>query len=487
MPIIPTSQSQRIREIQDIFWRSLDESLDELDDLIAQRARLSMAKIRASGYSKSVIRRETKKITSATNGSTERLLASQIEAAALYAQRAADVIRAWQISGRLRDGVEHLTVSDSALARARLPGASAIDAEASLARIKIAPLRSQAEIDKALLEYGSKKAVQRQGTVSTPGTRAMAKLRKARLVRSSPEIGLSARLHGSAALNVDLTNNAVSTAIREASNMNKAGRDIVNLLNSEGSQLSVNRKLTTPLMRLKRAGRKLQLLSVNKADPDALKAATEAYNKEFAKIRKIAASRVDARGGYIELVQKVQKGVTRSYRGLGVKKKAFQEATEAQIGRWVAKRQAELTDKALTRWLDEKQAYHAERISETETAGAYRAREYQQHANKLYIVGFWWRRNPGMLSLDRKRQKDIFRVRRSRRAGRKAKRRTKGAPCRVCPSLADLRFPVEYARDYPRGAHPHCRCWYEWIYDTSRRDAMPITQGDLDWYESLPD
>jgi hypothetical protein len=457
MPVIPQAQSARIREIQDIFWRSLDESLDELDELIAHRARISMRKIRKSGYSRSTIRRETRKITSATNDSTARLIASQVEAAALYAQRAADVIRAWQISGRLKEGVEHLTVSDSALARARLPGASAIDAEAATARIKITPLKTRAEVNKALAQYGSKNAAQRQGPISTPGTRAMAKLRKAKLVRSSPEIGLSTRLHGSAALNVDLTNNAVNTAIREASNMNKAGRDIIRAVQKGGEQISVNRRLTKPLVRLRRAGRRLQKLSVNKSDPDALKAATKAFDKEFRKIRSIASELVDARGGYQEFIQIIEK---QGVQGM---------------------------DKALNRWLDEKQAFHSERIAETETAGAYRAREYQQHANKPYIVGFWWRRNPGMARLDMRRRKDIRRVRRSRRGGKNSKRKVKGQPCRVCPSLADLRFPVEYAREYPRGAHPNCRCWYEWIYDTSKRDAMPITQDDLDWYEALPE
>ena len=284
----------------------------------------------------------------------------------------------------------------------------------------------------------------------------MAKLRKAKLVRSSPEIGLSTRLHGSAALNVDLTNQAVGTAIREASNMNKAGRDIIRTVQQGGNQISVNRRLTKPLMRLKRAGRKLQLLSVNKGDPDALKAATKAFDKEFRKIRGIASKLVDSRGGYQEMIQIIEK---QGVRGM---------------------------DKALGRWLDEKQASHAERIAETETAGAYRAREYEQHANKPYIVGFWWRRNPGMVSLDNKRRNDISHARKNRRRGRNGKRKTKGRPCRVCPALADLRFPVEYARDYPRGAHPNCRCWYEWIYDTAKRDAMPITAEDVAWFESLP-
>ena len=455
MPIIPTAQSARIREINDTFWRALDDSLDDLDDLIARRSRAAMAKIRKSNFNPVVIKRETKRITAGTNDATARLIAQQIEAAALYAQRAADVIRAWQIGGRLAEGVEHLTVSDSALARSRLPGAAAIDAEAAVARIKIAPLRTPTEVRKALAEFGSAKVAQRQGPVTTPGTRAMAKLRKAGLVKSSPEIGLSTRLHGSAALNTKATEHAVGTAIREASNMNKAGRDIIRAVQRGGGQIGVNRRLTGPLMRLRRAGRRLQQLSVNKSDPDALKAATRAFDAEFRKIRKVAAELVDSRGGYQEMIQIIEK---QGVRGM---------------------------DKALSRWLDEKQVYHAERIAESEVNGAYRAREYQQHANKPYIDGAWWRRNPGMLSLDTARKKDIARVRRARRRGRSAKRKKKGAPCRICPSLADLFFPMSYVRDYARGAHPNCRCWWEYRYSTAARDRMPVTQADVDWYEGL--
>jgi hypothetical protein len=457
MPVIPAAQSARIREINETFWGALDDSLDDLDDLIAQRARVAMKKIRDSNFSRRVIRRETRKITSATNDTVMRAVAQQVEAAALYAQRAADTVRAWEISGRLREGVEHLTVSDSALARARRPGAAAVDAQAVTARIKLSSLRTQKEIQTNLREYGSRKAAQRQGRVTTPGTRVMARLRKAGLIRSSRDVGLSTRLHGSAALNTDTTNNAVNTAIREASSMNKAARDVTRAVQQGGDQLSVNRRLTKPLRRLRRAGRRLQSLSVNQADENALKEATKAFDAEFARVRKAASTLVDQRGGYAEFIQIVKK---RGVAGM---------------------------DQALSRWLDEKQAYHAERTVETETAGAYRAREYEQHANKPYITGFWWRRNAGMLSLDKRRVKDIARVRRSRRAGRKSKRKVKGAPCRVCPALADNFFPVEYAREYPRGAHPHCRCWYEWVYDSGVLARQPITQDDLDWYEGLPD
>jgi len=197
-------------------------------------------------------------------------------------------------------------------------------------------------------------------------------------------------------------------------------------------------------------------LSINKSDPDALKAATKAFDAEFSKIRKVAAKLVDSRGGYQEMLQIIEK---QGVQGM---------------------------DKALSRWLDEKQASHAERIVETETSGAYRAREYEQHANKPYITGFYWRRNPGMASLDKKRKKDIGMSRRMRRGGKNGKRKTKGRPCNVCPSLADNFFPVEYARDYPRGAHPHCRCWYEWVYNTGARGDMPVTQDDLDWFDALP-
>ncbi|MFH1603552.1 MAG: hypothetical protein ABIH03_06570, partial [Pseudomonadota bacterium] len=331
------------------------------------------------------------------------------------------------------------------------------DAQASLARVKTSTLRTPQDVRRTLDEYGAKTIRQGYKGPATSGTRAVDKLRRLGLMRKSQEIGLSKRLHNSAALNIADTERAIGTAIREASNLNKAGRDLINVLNQAGTPLSANRKLTKPLQRLRDAGRKLQSLSVNQGDPDALKAATAEFDASFRRIKKIAASRVDSRGGYVELRQIIEK---RGVDGL---------------------------DKALDRWLDEKQAYHAERIVETETAAAYRAREIDQHSGKSYITGAYWRRNPGMVSLDKRRKKDIAQSRRTLRAGKRGKRKTKGRPCQVCPSLADQWFPVEFLRDYPRGAHPNCRCWFEWTYSSGGLSSAPLTQADLDWFESLPD
>ncbi|MEE9367205.1 MAG: hypothetical protein V3W44_10990 [Dehalococcoidales bacterium] len=466
MPTIPNAQSQRIQEINRVFWDALDESLDTLDDEIAANARKAMAKIRKSNYNPVTIKRETKRITGATDDATRSLLAAQVESAALYAQRAADTIRAWEISGRLAEGVEHLTVSESALARARLPGASAIDAEAALSRIKIAPLQSPAAQAKAFQDFGALQAPHVAGKV-TSGTKAMAKLRKARLVRKSREIGLSRRLHNSVALNKELTEKAVGQAIREASSMNKAGRDLVSALNAEGAPLAVNQKLTKPLTRLKKAARELQKLSVNQGDPDAMKAATKEFDKSYQQIKKITKQRVDARGTYAETAQKLDveadvarsmnlpSGKGRPYQILKKSKAEYERATKKQIKTWVDEERARRTDSALSRWLDNKQRDHAERITETESAGAYRSREGLQVVNKSYVKGFMWRRNASMLALDTRRKKDIARTKPKRKGGRRGKRKTKGAPCRICPQLADLYYQKSYYLEYPRGAHPN--------------------------------
>lgn len=455
--VIPRAQAVRIHEIQQLHFDALDDALDTLDEKIASRGRLAMQRIRTSNYSETVIRRETKKLLSHVDGTVMESVAMQIESAALYAQRAADVVRAWQIAGKLKDGQEHLSVSKSALLRARRPGVAVIDAEASLARIKISPLRSPAEIKKALKEFGAKTRLANYRGPKTKGMKVLEKLKKAKLIRNTPEIGLSRRLHGASSLNRKLTEKAVYQGIREASNINKAGRDLISELRKGGTELAKNQRLTKPLKRLKKAGRKLNLMSVNSSDTEALKKARKEWNSSFKQIERIAARNVDRRGGYAELT-----GIIRKQGSKGL-------------------------DKALSRWLEEKQAYHAERLVETETSAAYRAREYEQHANKPYIVGFWWRRSASMVKLDTRRKQDISRARSLRRRGKSGKRKTKGRPCTVCPSLADQRFPVEYAREYPRGAHPQCRCWYEWIYDENALANTPITQDDVDWYESLED
>jgi hypothetical protein len=458
MAYIPPETQRLINEVRQVNWDALDDAIDKLGGKISARAKLAMQKIRKSGFSASVIRKETKKLTTYANNRTYMAVGEQIEAAALYAQRAADVIRAWEIAGKLTEDPNRWEKTHAgALKRAQRPGVAGVDAEATLARIRLSELRTPAQARKAMNEFGSTVKRHTYKGPATTGTKVMDRLRKARLVRKSPEIGLSERLHGAAAQNIRDTNRAVNTAIREAKSMDKAGRDLISAIRKGGDDLAVNQRLTKPLQKLRRSARELQLLSINKGDEDALKAATQAFDKDFAAIRKVLGKRVDSRSGYRELVQIIDR------------------------------QGAKGTEKALNRWLDEKQRYQSERILETETNGAYRAREYEQHANKPYITGFWWRRSAAMIQIDRARKKDIFRVRRSRRAGRKTKRKKKGQPCRVCPQLADQFFPVEYAREFPRGAHPHCRCWYEWVYSKEGLKDQPITQADVDWYESLPD
>jgi hypothetical protein len=495
--LLPTEQAERIKEIRRLHWEGLDEALDTLDDDIAKRARIAMARIRKSGYKESVIKRETKRVTAHTADRTASIVAGQIESAAMYAQAANDVIRAWEISGRLKEGAEHLTVSDSALKRAREQGVSRVDAEAALARAKQASLRAPSEQRAARL--AAKAAPHTYKGPPTSGTKAMDRLVRAGLVKKSPEIGLSARLHGNAARNVELTEKAIGSAIREAKNMNRAGRDMINAVSQGGSDLAVKRKLTKPLLRLRKASRELQLLSVNKSDPDAMKAATKEFNASFKQIKSIAERRVDSRAGYRETVQRldVKEQLRRQaekygdkaqpYRILKVKKAAYEKATKKQIEEWITREQTGRMDKALNRWLDEKQSYHAQSIVETETSAAYRAREAAQQAGNPAVTGFWWRRSEGMLSLDAKRKKDLFRVRKARRRGKSSKRKTKGRPCTVCPTLADNWYPKSYAEEFPRGAHVLCRCWREWTYDRGKLSNAPITQADVDWYDSLPE
>jgi len=332
MPPLPPPQTELIAEIRELYFSGLDDALDTLDDRVAKRARIAMQRIRQSNYNASVIKRESRWMVQYTNDQTMALVADQIRYAALYAQRAADVARAYVVAGRIKDAGEHLSVSESAIARARMPGVSSIDAEAMLSRIKLAPLRTRKEVKKALEEYGAKQARATYTGPRTTGTKVMGKLRKVGLVRPSPEIGLSERLHGAAARNLREVEKAVGTAIREGSSLNKGARDLINTLNRAGDPLSIKREITKPMQRMRQAARDLQKLSVNQGDSQALRDATAAFDKEWAKFKRIVAKRVDQRAGYLEAKQKLDvegqlKTAKAPYRVLKVRKKAYEQAT----------------------------------------------------------------------------------------------------------------------------------------------------------------
>ena len=467
----PTTQLARMEEVRGLHLDALDESLDDLSDDLRARANRAISAIKRSGYSRSTILRETRAITKNTADKTAQHVAENIRSAALLADRSQDIIRAWVLAGRIQELPLDSTVTNAQIERARAFSSQVLvaDAEAALAREKRARLLTGEQQRKAFLEFGARSGY-RPTYQKTEGVEILLADRRAGNIKSSREIGLSRRLHGSAADNTKSTRRAMSRMIREGRDLDSAGRELIRELRRVGpmESLGSRQRLTKALRKMQRAGRNLAQLG----DGNAAAARAE-WRKQLNEIKRQAARLADSRGAYAEFIQTLEG--TRARVG---PVQARTLSTE-QLARKLDAARAKATDKALGRWLDEKQRHNAERIVRTETSAAYRAREYEKAAQKPYIVGFYWRLNRGA------RKKYVRRTKRRpiRRKGKKGGRKSRTC---VCESLADQRFPLEVAKDYPRGGHPNCNCWFEMIYDTGKLSRAPVSEQDLEFFDSLP-
>ncbi|MHC4619977.1 MAG: hypothetical protein ACYTEQ_19705 [Planctomycetota bacterium] len=459
-----------MEEVRGLHLDALDETLDDLSDDLSARSKKAIAAIKRSGYKRSVILRETDAITRNTNELAARNVAESIRDASFFADRSQEIIRAWTLAGRIQDLPLGSTVTNAQIERARAFSSRVLvaDAEAAFAREKRARLRTSAQQREAFAKYGARSGYQ-PTYAKTEGVEILLADRKAGNIKSSREIGLSRRLHGSAADNTRSTRKAMTRMIREGRDLDSAGRELIRELRRVGpnESLGQRQRLTKALRKMQRAGRRLAELG----DGDK-PAARREWRKQLDAIRRQAARLADKRGAYAEFIQKLEGTRPR------IGKVQARTLTPEQLARkWDAAR-AKATDKALGRWLDEKQRYNAERIVETETNAAYRAREYEQA--QPYITHFIWHLNRGARKAYVRRTKPRPIRRKGKKGGRKARR------C-VCESFDGQKFPIEVAKDYPRGGHPWCRCWYEYIYNTGKASRARVSDEDLAWFEGLPD
>ena len=98
---IPSDVAERVSAIRDAHLEALEDAAAAMDAEIGRAAADAIAKIKASGYSPAVIRRAADAMVGKSSDIARRVLAEQIQDAALYADRADEVMRAWEIRERL--------------------------------------------------------------------------------------------------------------------------------------------------------------------------------------------------------------------------------------------------------------------------------------------------------------------------------------------------------------------------------------------------
>jgi hypothetical protein len=230
----------------------------------------------------------------------------------------------------------------------------------------------------------------------------------------------------------EATKKSVARSLREYRNADLAGKDLVQTARRMGSELgdqaTVPKKLDTYMNSLKRL-RGSDTLPVR----EQLELAAES-RKARKDLEKYLTRIKDGRAGYREALQIIENQGT-----AGV-------------------------EKALERWISEKQRYHAERITRTEMAAQHRMRQINQWKREGRVIGVIWTLNGGS------RKSYVGRTP-VPKTGKSAGRRC------ACEANAGQLFTLEYAESHPRLGHPHCRCFWVPCYSQPVGAAAPANEA----------
>lgn len=384
---LPSEQRQRIAAIRAAQLRDISEAVDELDAKLGAEVRQVLKAIKRSGYRRSVILSQTALIVAKHTGRLRKTVAKQVEQAALYADRQADVIKAWRLAGKLAQRPDVPTPAQVRFAETQGRGG---------AQAALAPGDTITRKPPRPMTFAGDKA---------------AAAEKLPLGRHR----LSTTLHRSIAANTEEVRQEILRAVREAENLDSAGRSLIREVRRQSvGELGQGQRIPRLVKRLQRAG---AALAESGGDP----VAKRAWTKALARVGRYAETLKDQRGGYLELLQIIRK---KGPEGL---------------------------DKALTRWVQEKQRYNAERLIRSEAAAARRAQEAVRVGADRHIAHVIWRMSGGA-------RKSYVRL---VKPGGKGSRNP-GRRC-ICESLAGQKFSKSAMLAYPYMGHPNCLCYWEQV------------------------
>jgi hypothetical protein len=380
----------------------LERAISEMDAELAADARRAIAAVKRGNYSPGAVNRALDFLLARGDSTMRRYLAEQIREGVRVADKVERVYRAWR-----REGAE--------------PGGAPITAAEAAGVIEsgIAPAQASAALE-AYAPLSPGRAVIKHAAASEYPKGALDALPRR-------QVKLSGVLHRQA--NQRQIRASVHAAIRQGKALEGAARELIR----DSPKLGSGQALPKALGAVRKAAlgigdlggdaqRKAFLRAVQRVERQAMRVVDPATGTRALK---------DARGGYAEALQ-----ILRQKGPAGV-------------------------DKAMERWMDEKQRSNADRIVRTEAAAANRAREATHIDSTPQIRALIWRMSKGA------RKGYVART----KIPKKGKMR--GHRC-ICEAMAGEEFPPSAAKEYPRMGHPHCMCWWERVY----RDAVEYVAPD---------
>lgn len=437
---LPALQRDRIAKIRARMLRGIQKAIDKHARQLRRDADQAIQAIIRSNYDPKTIKYQCALFTAGDYKRLRRALAAQIEDAASLADRTDEVIRHYGITERLRrhglvdaDNVPeliqgyqyHFLTGSGGEAAAE----SAVAREVLAARNRPSPgWEAQTEGDRLIKQS-------RQ-------------IKPWRQVRKT-----SRKLHGNeVATRQDLTRQVIGAA-REARGLDYASRELIRELERKGQVFAKNERIPKLVDELEQAASNL----VQRADDPVAKAEWRATRRKIREYLRTLKEHGRVQGAWVELLQDTHR------------------------------KGPEYFEQAAEKFLYWKRRYSAERLLDHETQTAYRARDALNAEKRDWIVGAYWRLNRGfharwVARLKRNLHKG-HRKMRVRRGGKRRRGRSGGVNC-VCEGLADKRFSKEATLEYPNMGHPHCSCYWDWIYDRAKLFSAPISSEESDWYRS---
>lgn len=408
-------QIARARELSSIHLEAIEAAIAKQDEELARLARQAIGRIKASGYDPRVTKQTISQLFRDRSDVLSQRVTAAISDAAALPERVEAVARAHGLEG----------------VRPIVTGAEIAEGRVAAKQVERAAMAAEVPGTGSTLTRATER----------PATRAERILN--RVAPAGKQASFSESLHGDTKALTEGSQRAIGRAIREMINADAAGKALIQATSEAGGMLGAKQRVPKLLQEYVDALRRID--RVASLSPDEARIAHAELEATRRKLDRYVSGLAERRGGYLE----------------------FRQIIDAKGPAGV--------DRALERWLSEKQRYNAERIMRTETAAARRIAEHEKRKDNPLLIGYVWRLST------RSRKGFEHRTSPTMKPPKGIHGRRDGGGTRgrcMCEFMAGRVFGRDLPEKWPRGAHPQCLCWYEPIFNGLA--PKDVTERDLE-------
>jgi hypothetical protein len=440
---LPPNEAERVALLRDELLDAVTSAVDDLAPELAADTERAIERIAASGYKRSVIKKQVAMLMAAHYGRVSSAIGSLIE-------------QATGLNARYRSLVDKRIASEVTGRPVRVFSSSEA---AHIVR------SAKATVRQALSGQAARSI--RDMPATTPAGRAMAQHVKP----WSKAYSLSKRLHPrQVAASKEITRNVVAS-ISESRQLQMASSDLIRAVRASGAGevAKGGAKISKLMRRFESAGKALAERGspVDVAEWNATRAQIKKYIPRLAEGGRV-------RMNLLELLQKTEDGASMLKKAKPHKVTYHSKYYQKLITKTVKGRPVnERVDAIMRHHAADKQRASAETIIQTETAVAQKESQIAEDEASGFVVGYIWRLMRAERKLFEKRVKPN---RRFKILGKRGRKRTRRGRC-ICEYLDGKRISIEEAKRRPIG-HPNCMCWLEPVFSDKAMTVAGDEWGD---------